>query len=708
MPCIDGVEGAQGVFEPIVCKAGYYCPESTVMQLCPKGYYCPTGTFEPIKCDFISICNPGSKVQLSLVGITFTMVLDLILITMYIARYIYENLRKQRLIVGNPSGNEQTQFAEVYVKNSGNRNSQVDFKIQNLQYDLKLSLFNNTTKRIVNGINGHIKASKMTAIIGPSGAGKTTFLNLLSGKLRPSNGTISSLADNYKDLIAFVPQNDVMFEELTVRENILHSARIRLDKSWSWARIDNFVDLIINILNLENCQHTIIGDTVNRGISGGERKRVNIGMELSACPACLFLDEPTSGLDSSSALIVVDILRKLSENGMTVVACLHQPRIEIYKMFDECLMVGSGGHCVYLGPGQEAKPYFEKQFGFAFKEQVNEADVFMDILCGHGITREKGESYSVVQMADFWRSYCNDTNDRAKIDNDVATIVKIDQQNESNSKLNSRMQFFVQSPTRKGASFLTQLVLTHNLNILQQYRRFTTLLFEAFVGCAAGALMGISIMNAGEIYRGILKAPYIAVSSAPLITLPVQFMMILGAAVALAASPSGVAVFSEETFVYWRYASSGHDKLAYYAGKTIATTYRIVFASLHFSAVLHLISRPIVSFATTFLVISLMFFGVYGLCCAVSMVVRRENATLLAVVLALFSAVFCGYVNDLINHRVLQSPMQSDGICIGCGKCNLICGQAKLIIPKALLLMHMFTRTDLPIFTLDSRLEEQA
>ena len=128
-------------------------------------------------------------------------------------------------------------------------------------------------------------------------------------------------------------------------------------------------------------------------------------------------------------------------------------------------------------------------------------------------------------------------------------------------------------------------------------------------------------------------------------------MMLVGVAVSLAAAPAGTKVFSEELDVYWRYTASGHSTLAYYLGKTISSFPRILLAGLHFSAVLYYLASPVVPFGVLFGVIGLFFFGVYGLCSFVSMLVRRENATLLTVVVALFSAVFCGYGLTIKNAK---------------------------------------------------------
>jgi ABC-type multidrug transport system ATPase subunit len=170
-----------------------------------------------------------------------------------------------------------------------------------------------------------------------------------------------------------------MLRELTVYENILHSCQVRLPSSWTNREIKNHAATIIKALDLEHVQNTRIGDETTRGISGGQRKRVNIGIELSAVPLSLYLDEPTSGLDSTSALKVCNLLKRISSLGITVVMILHQPRYEIFAEIDDLLLIAPGGRTSYIGPVNEVQEYFIS-CGHSFPAVSNPADVLMDIL----------------------------------------------------------------------------------------------------------------------------------------------------------------------------------------------------------------------------------------------------------------------------------------------------------------------------------------
>ena len=249
--------------------------------------------------------------------------------------------------------------------------------------ELSLTLPPPADKTILSSVSGTIYPARVTAIMGPSGAGKTTFLSTLLGTGLPRTaGTIhinGSPADlsSLGRLTGFVPQDDVMLRELTVRENIEHSARIRLPRSgWSAEEVSRHVDAVIEVLGLRHC-----ADTATDRISGGQRKRVNIGMELALAPAAIFLDEPTSGLDSTAALQVCSTLKNIAELGVTVVAVIHQPRLDIFKAFDDLLLLAPGGRTVYTGPQKDVMPYFQG-LGLLFSEGGNPADDVLDFVAG--------------------------------------------------------------------------------------------------------------------------------------------------------------------------------------------------------------------------------------------------------------------------------------------------------------------------------------
>ncbi|CAB9522559.1 Putative white-brown complex homolog protein 30 [Seminavis robusta] len=241
----------------------------------------------------------------------------------------------------------------------------VDITFQNLS--LTVTVKGNEVK-IVDNVTGRLKAASMTALMGGSGAGKTSLLNALCGRAfyGEVTGTVringhETTIEEHASAVGFVPQDDIVYAELTVRENFIFSGRFQLPKDTSTKDIEDLADATMANLGLSRVMHSIVGDVTRRGVSGGEKKRVNIGLELMARPKIVFLDEPTSGLDANSALLVMESLKTLTQiYGTTICSVIHQPRKFIYELFDSLILLGVGGKMVFHGPTEDAEPYFRK------------------------------------------------------------------------------------------------------------------------------------------------------------------------------------------------------------------------------------------------------------------------------------------------------------------------------------------------------------
>lgn len=263
--------------------------------------------------------------------------------------------------------------------------------------------------RVLEGVSGEFKAGRMTIILGPSGAGKTTFMNVLAGKATYGqmsgkiqvNGVETNLAD-FKSVMGFVPQDDIVHEKLTVREQIHFSAQLRNASGTDAATLHHIVDDVLAVLQIEHIQRSIVGGVAERGISGGQRKRVNIGLEIAAFPTLLFLDEPTSGLDSTSSLALVKSLKKMTQLGITIVVVAHQPRWSLFTLFDDVLILAKGGRTAYMGPSISVCPYFES-LGFKKPYDENLADWLMDIVSGC-VPNEKDTKYTSSNLPISWET----------------------------------------------------------------------------------------------------------------------------------------------------------------------------------------------------------------------------------------------------------------------------------------------------------------
>eukprot|EP00930_Biecheleria_cincta_P002351 TRINITY_DN10335_c0_g3_i1.p1 TRINITY_DN10335_c0_g3~~TRINITY_DN10335_c0_g3_i1.p1 ORF type:complete len:802 (+),score=117.22 TRINITY_DN10335_c0_g3_i1:327-2408(+) len=284
------------------------------------------------------------------------------------------------------------------------RETQVDIKFE----DLSLELFNGCN--VLEGVTGQFGKARMCAIMGPSGAGKTTFMNVLCGKANYGraggkiwvNGQEVDMA-SIKRIMGFVPQDDIVHEELTVREQIRFSAELRNEVGTPKSRIQKITNDVLHVMQIDHIMNSIVGGVENRGISGGQRKRVNIGLELAAQPSVLFLDEPTSGLDATSSLTVVLSLKKMCQLGMSSIMVIHQPRYSLFTLFDDVILLGKGGRTVYLGPSASAKSYFES-VGFRMPADENPSDWFMDIISGE-VENKSVSNFNPPMLFDMWNQF---------------------------------------------------------------------------------------------------------------------------------------------------------------------------------------------------------------------------------------------------------------------------------------------------------------
>lgn len=242
-------------------------------------------------------------------------------------------------------------------------------------------------KVLLDNISGSITGG-FWAIMGASGGGKTTLLSTLSlrldtnvmdvvGEFRINGAKYSKHI--LKNMSAYVMQDDLLHAELTVFETLNYAANLRLPKGFSKEQRADRVEEVLELMGISYCKQVIIGDTRRKGISGGERKRVCVAVELLTMPKLVFLDEPTSGLDSTTALAVCETLKKLSTSGQCTVVCtIHQPQQKIFELFDNLILM-KRGCIVYQGSCLKSIRFLEN-VGLACPVGMNPADYLIDVI----------------------------------------------------------------------------------------------------------------------------------------------------------------------------------------------------------------------------------------------------------------------------------------------------------------------------------------
>eukprot|EP00817_Percolomonadidae_sp_ATCC50343_P006831 CAMPEP_0117428628 /NCGR_PEP_ID=MMETSP0758-20121206/8292_1 /TAXON_ID=63605 /ORGANISM="Percolomonas cosmopolitus, Strain AE-1 (ATCC 50343)" /LENGTH=578 /DNA_ID=CAMNT_0005215087 /DNA_START=553 /DNA_END=2286 /DNA_ORIENTATION=- len=316
-------------------------------------------TYEFHKSYLAEIISGGVLLGLIIVTFTFTLLY-----------FIYSKIRDYRIL---------KRWKEL------NEHGANKFEFENITYSLKL-WENGFFKRkcIIEGISGVVGRGKLLALMGSSGAGKTTLLDILSGrrKVGQTTGELKIngeyVTSDYKRNIGYVTQDINLMGNMTVYEAIMFSANLRLPILISKKEKKRRVMEAMEALGIHHLKNRRIGTALKRGISGGEKRRVNIAVELVISPQVLFLDEPTTGLDSFNALKVVQCLKKLAEKGRIVIMSIHQPRTQVFTLCDELLLL-SEGKVVYSGPTPDVLDHFAS-IGYEIPEATNPADIILDIV----------------------------------------------------------------------------------------------------------------------------------------------------------------------------------------------------------------------------------------------------------------------------------------------------------------------------------------
>jgi len=455
--------------------------------------------------------------------------------------------------------------------------------------------------------------------MGPSGSGKSSFLNAVSGKATYGrtngelvvNGSRSCALGDLASLIGFVPQDDVMLPELTVKENLCLYALLRRKRTFRQAEAR--ASDVIRELDLYHVRHSPVGDASKRGISGGQKKRVNIGMELVASPRLLFLDEPTSGLDSTTSFDLVKMLRLSAENGgLNIVAVLHQPSFQTYELFHDLLLLGRGGRTVYLGPTERALEYFYG-LGFDSPDRVNPADFFLDCTSGNVAHRDNRMDVDVNAL---WA-----TEGVEIVDSNTSDVVLTDVAGLLDAAALSAPSGFAQAFLVFGAR-----------HMLQWTKKGDALLFDAVLHLVAGAVVG-------TVFEHV-----------PLNKIT-QLNVMLTLASGLTTALSSLRVFGAERVVFWREASpvSGMslDRVAYFAAKATVELLRIAVLSGMLLAMFVPLSTPQIPTVELYLATLFASYYMSGVAYALSIGLGESQAQLMSVVLVLVFTLYAGVLTTL-------------------------------------------------------------
>ncbi|KAI8917028.1 ABC-2 type transporter-domain-containing protein [Powellomyces hirtus] len=320
---------------------------------------------------------------------------------------------KDTVSINMPQSDQELRRRTTAGSQKSHEQSKRDYEDMEIYWeDIRYSVMTGSGKNkkelpILKGDAGRAQPGQLVAIMGGSGAGKTTLLNVLAGRVPTGDPTGIILANGkvrdrrkWKRIVGYVEQEDLLYENLTVRETLETAALLRLpSKLYSRKEKLAKVDQVMEQLGISHVADSKIGSSATGGISGGQKKRVSIGIELVTDPGTMFLDEPTTELDAATANNICDMLKKLArKNGKTIIMTIHMPRETILDMIDKVALM-SKGQMVWFGPAKEALAHFER-LGHKCPPQTNPADFFLDLI--QVDTRDENSQTTAEKLIEEW------------------------------------------------------------------------------------------------------------------------------------------------------------------------------------------------------------------------------------------------------------------------------------------------------------------
>eukprot|EP00039_Didymoeca_costata_P023327 m.6727 g.6727 ORF g.6727 m.6727 type:complete len:947 (+) comp3573_c0_seq1:175-3015(+) len=628
-----------GMADEVPCPDGHFCVNASYIETCPSGYFCRAGSTQPKRCPMESWCPRGSETDITnFTGVTLLIVFAFVVLT---GVQIYEyrrrleiKRRKQGSIYEDEMGVEgQRLLLESLPKariTTAHESSSELYELEVEMKDISLDVpqKSGAPLRVLSHVSATFCPGEITAVMGPSGAGKTSIVSVLmgqagygnvSGDIR-FNGLVRPVHD-FKTITGYVSQDDVMHTRLTVREALVYQAQLRLPQTWTCKETKARVDQTLEALAIRDIADSIIGDGERRGISGGQRKRVNIGMELVTRPRLLVLDEPTSGLDAFASLQIVQLLRKIaSQDSLTVIAVIHQPRFEVFRSFDKLLLLTRGGLVAYNGSIADTESYFVNELGVPKPYNCNPADYIIDVVSG-ALPSTEGELHAPAYIAGAWQSH---RDGRAFVEE--AGPAKMHEM---------QLELKTKSPKRNIPSFVRQFFIFLCREMVLHVRSIRVILLDIFLIVLGAAFLGgsnanFSIHHAMSVY------------------------VLNSIVVGLTTMTASLRVFGQYHPIYRREAGAGINRVAYFLAANLSHFPILFCYSVVYMVVLYSLLTPRSHYIDVWIVIAAGMFATSGLGYLVSNLFSHRSAQMAVVVMALTSAMLSGQSPTLAEIHQLK------------------------------------------------------
>ncbi|CAN6928134.1 unnamed protein product [Brassica oleracea] len=553
-----------------------------------------------------------------------------------ILKYAYNQIEKEKAMELENSYLTFSGIVNMATYSEMKRRTLLELSFQDLTLTLK-----SNGKHLLRCVTGTMKPGRITAVMGPSGAGKTSLLSALAGKavgcnlsgLLLINGKQLSI-HSFKKIIGFVPQDDIVHGNLTVEENIWFHARCRLPAGQSKAEKVLVVERVIDSLGLQGVRSSLVGTVEKRGISGGQRKRVNVGLEMAMEPSILFLDEPTSGLDSASSQLLLKALKHEALEGVNICMVVHQPSYTLFKTFNDLVLLAKGGLTVYHGPVENVEEYFSG-LGIIVPERINPPDYYIDVL--EGIVANLNSDVSIKELPQRWMLH-------------EGFSVPLDmRKNNNNSAEPTFVRELLGDVTSnfklRGDKIRHNFLKTRDLS----YRRTPSmwLQYKYFLGRIAKQRMREAKLQATDylilLLAGACLGSLIKQSDENFGTPGYTYTII---AVSLLCKIAALRSFSLDKVHYWRESAAGMSSLASFLAKDTIDCFNTLVKPLVYLSMFYFFTNPRSTFLDHYIVLVCLVYCVTGIAYALAIFLQPGSAQLFSVLLPVVLTLVATQSND--------------------------------------------------------------
>ncbi|ORZ40610.1 hypothetical protein BCR44DRAFT_1425381 [Catenaria anguillulae PL171] len=681
-PCPTSFMCLHDTAHPSYCCKGFYCRTPDTVQICPEHHYCPVGSTAPIPCGwFFSHCPIGSdRPTRPGVFLVFAAVCLIAYVAFVIRDYLSlsNTAKASQVDVGahgeephlkmsasdktlsstisahEPSSEFTSSTATVKLPQasrwglfgaSASTTAVHETAIVKDEEVVHFSIrFEGLTRTLPNGtvilkdVTGEMRPAKLCAIMGPSGSGKSTLLHCLAGKSKRTGGKVflndyQDEMQRYSKLVGFVPQEDIMIRDLTVLDILRHSALMRMPAYLSQAEKEQRVQDLISYLGMSHVQHSIIGDERVRGVSGGQRKRVNIGMELVAAPSILMLDE-----------------QKTRCRG-----CHPLPSQQCIDLFDDLILLGAGGRVVYTGSRRYAMSYFTN-LGFVKPPKQSEPEFYLDVIAGK-VPLPWNPSFRAVDLFDYWNAFTNG--------------ISIHEARQMYTDISNRARDRDAMAQRRGVS-LPAKIFAAVMDPIHHAR-------EYIVDVAEEIWCTISTLGVPDQVRET-PGPHVALAlctrraaqqvwrtwTAFFIEIAVH--MAAGSFISLAAQENeflgrfpkeitAANTFGLERVVYWRDVSTGMPTFPYFLGKVFVDLPRVVMGGIMFSVALMFLWPYRGEWWPLMVAVVALYFAAFSMGYFISTIALPSSTGIMATSFSLFWALVLGGVIPAYSEVLKQGTV---------------------------------------------------